>query len=135
MIKEKTIYHSTATGRDYKSLVEALKAEKSENIEKIKNLVSEFHEIYGEYKSELDNINSLFVKMDAVVRQKMIKLHDKFDPKLNSITEQLHSMGVDVSEIVNNDSYDGHKESDHINPESSPKVRSVKVRVVKRKLS
>lgn len=135
MIKEKTIYHSTATGKNYMSLVEALKAEKSEDNERIKSLVNKFHEIYGEYKSGVDNINSLFVKMDVVVKQKMIKLHDEFDPKLNSITEQFHSMGIDVSEIVNNDSYNICKESDHINPESSPKVRSVKVRVIKRKLS
>lgn len=128
MIKKKTIYSSTVTGKDYTSLEEAVRAEKED--ETVCSLVDEFHKTMSSYKNEIEKINALCERMDNVTAQKLARLHDEFNSLLDSLTKQLHDLGFNVAEIAACDSCTADLEND----KSPVKARKIKVRIIKKKL-
>ncbi len=62
MIKEKTTYISTITGKEYASFTEAVQEEKAAHIKNVDALINKFKEIKQEAQNAFEN------------------LHEKYDP-------------------------------------------------------
>lgn len=85
MIKEKTTYISTITGKEYSSFTEAVKEEKAAHNKNVNALINKFRETKQEAKNAFS------------------KLHEKYDPVLNELLEELNNCGIDVSALETDD--------------------------------
>ncbi|MCM1226381.1 MAG: hypothetical protein NC320_03020 [Clostridium sp.] len=85
MIQKRPIYYSTETGKYYPTYDKAVKAENDEIIANATQVIKLFNENYEAFKSEID------------------KIHEKYDPVLDSLMERIHKLGIEISETGDTD--------------------------------
>ncbi|MBO5017066.1 MAG: hypothetical protein J6C92_14840 [Bacteroidaceae bacterium] len=123
MIKEKTVYCSTKTGKAYDSLVDAILEDTASdsNADVVEELLQKFKSTKDEFYSEL---SSAKVAYEKGLAEKIAEIHSKYDDTLDQLAEQLSKHGVNLSDDSQND---GGKA-----PKRHPRrhVKVVKVRTI-----
>lgn len=128
MIKEKTTYYSTVTGKEYESLVEAIiadsSAEKTED--SIDDILFKFRAAKDAYDKEIRNVEN---ECDKEFSEKIADIHKKYDDILNQLAESFAKQnGVPEEDVQTS-------EDNEETPAPAKKkhhVKVVKVRVGKR---
>lgn len=124
MIKEKTVYYSTETGKEYNSLIEAILEDNASgsSSDEVSGILHDFKAVKQAFQAE---ISSAKAESEESLAKRIAEIHSKYDTTLDSIAEQLAKCGVELSGI--SETKDGCKQ------EKKPcrRARVVKVRVVR----
>lgn len=101
MIKEKTIYCSTKTGKEYVSLVEAVLEDTAadNNADDVKDLLQKFRSVRGEFYREIRSAKEISEKE---LSERVAEIHSRYDDILNQLAEQLSKRGVKLSDDSQN---------------------------------
>lgn len=120
MIKEKTVYCSTKTGKEYDSLVEAIFEDTvaDSNADDVKDLLESFKSVKEEFYAELRSAKETSEKE---LSERVAEIYSRYDDTLNQLAEQLSKCGVNLS----NDSQNGDGEASKRRPRRHVKVVKV----------
>ena len=123
MIKEKTVYCSTKTGKEYDTLVEAILEDTAadSNTDEVKDLLERFKSVKDEFYGELRSAKETSEKE---LTERVAEIHSRYDDTLNQLAEQLSKCGVNLSD----DSQNSDGEASKSCPRKSVKV--VKIRSI-----
>lgn len=98
MIKEKTVYYSTKTDKEYDSLVEAVLEDTAadSNADDVKDLLQKYRNAKDAFDSE---IRSARGESEKALADRVGEIHSKYDGILDQLTEQLSRCGVNPSDV------------------------------------
>lgn len=97
MIKEKTVYCSTKTGKEYDSLVEAIMEDTAgdSSADDVRGLLQKFKSVKDEFYEALHNAKET---SERELSGKIAEIHSRYDDILNQLAEQISRCGVNLSD-------------------------------------
>lgn len=124
MIKEKTVYYSTETGKEYGSLTEAIREDNAAGSQpnNAMELLQKFESAKNAFHAELRSARE---ESEKVLGERIAEIHTKYDDVLNQLAEQLSKCDIDLSDV----SQGGDGDAQNRHPRK--RIKSVKVHVMR----